>query len=166
MKGLKWILHKKRSLSSLSNRDKPKKIYGSRYVHYFTYTQRVDLMQDNDNVVKCRCFPTSWASFLPKFHIKFLTWNVGSEAALLKRHYTFNTVIRLSGWENVSWQMQRKPFMQKKHSGSQRHWKRMSKVLAVLVTYGKGTVPATGWVSAFIKFATAKGSGLLITEVL
>lgn len=52
--------------------------------------------------------------------------------------------------------MQRKPFMQKKHSRSQRHWNRMSKVLPVLTTYGKGTVPATGWESVFIKFVTAE----------
>lgn len=105
---------------------------------------------------KVQVFPTSRTCFLPKFHVKYLTWNVGSEVAFLRRQYTFNIVIMLSGWENVSWQMQRKPFMQKNHSGSQRHWNRMSKVLAVLTTYGKGTVPATGWESVFIKFATAK----------
>lgn len=113
-------------------------------------------MQDKVRVGECRCFPVSWASFLHKFHIKFLTGNLGSEAAFLRRQYTFNTVIMLSGWENVSWQMQRKSFMKKRHSGFQRHWNRMSKVLSVLSTYGKGTVPATGGESAFIKFVTAK----------
>lgn len=103
---------------------------------------------------KVQVFPTSQTSFISKFHVKYITW--GSEIAFLKRQYTFNIVIMLSGRENVSWQRQIKPFMQKKHSGSQRHWNRMSKVLAVLTTYGKGTVPATGWKSVFIKFATAK----------
>lgn len=143
----------KASFPSLSNRDKPRKyVCALFYIH----SERADLLQDKVKVGAHKWFPVFWASFLPKFYVKSLTWNLGSQAPFLRRLYTFNTVVILSGWENVSWQMQRKQLMKKRDSGSQRHWNRMSKVLSVLSTCGKETVPATRGESDITKSATAK----------
>lgn len=99
-------------------------------------------------------FPYSLLFF--PFYLKSLTWNLRSKAGFPGREYAFNTAILLSGWENVSWQMQRNKFIKKRCSGFQRHLNRTYKVLSVLSTYRKGAVLATVGESALIKLETMK----------